>query len=303
MPHKNKLAFLFVFLIISVLVNPKTSNLETTANAQNETNPQIHEAAFNSGAALSNVLPSSIPDKISISSRPYKNASQTNEGVLIEEGSLDQFVYLPIIYDNYVYVFDDFSNPNSGFPNIDTSFNTYQYVNGEYQILNKTSNVLGAVAQGYKLDEFEYEISMRRVGSAKGSYGIVYWLDDTWSNYAILMITPDTKELSVYSYQESTGYTLRSYTNCDQINTGNGTNQVRMRQFWEVVEGVGFVRAARATVNEYCLISLDFGNSPSPDNLYRVGFFATSIDANHQVHFDNYLFKNYCVPYPTCIQN
>ncbi len=76
------------------------------------------------------------------------------------------------------------AHPNSGFPIFDTSTNTYQYINGEYQILNKTASYLGAVSVGHKLEEFEFEVNMRRIGNARGFYGIVFWLDDACTSAA-----------------------------------------------------------------------------------------------------------------------
>jgi len=290
-----------IFLFILALFVAHSSNPQSIVNAQNERNLQIHDVPFN--LSSTQVIESPDVQIIHIPDPRYLEEYVLNdaqEQVLGVEGDLDKFVYLPIIDNNFVYIFDDFSDPNSGFPFIDTSTNTYQYINGEYQILNKTNSYLGVVALGYKLDEFEYEVSMRRVGSARGYYGIVFWLNDNWSEYYLLMISPDTSEYYFFNYQDSTGFTQRQYATCGDINPGNGINQIRMRQYWALdIADPGLYRELEFNINN-CPIQLSFSPIPSLDNLYRVGFFAAPIDANHQVHFDDYLFKNYCVLYPSC---
>ncbi len=285
-------------LIILALFVVHVSGQEKMTQGENEGSFQVHEEAFE----VTPVSMSNESDTITIQipvpthSLPI-TARDDQEQVLVVDGQLDNFLYLPAISNNVYYVFDDFSNPTSGFPVVDTSTNIYQYINGEYQILNKTNGYLGAVTVGHKLEEFEFEVSMRRVGGARGFYGIVFWLDNTWSEYYLLMLSPDNGEYYYYQYKSSSGFTLLSYTlNYQYINLGSAVNRVGMKQYWASDMGVGIFLEASFTINGY---SANFNTVP-PQGAYRVGFFAAPIDANHEVRFDKYLFKNYCVLYPGC---
>ncbi|GJM39969.1 MAG: hypothetical protein DHS20C20_02510 [Ardenticatenaceae bacterium] len=271
---------------------------EKAVIAQNEANPHVLDVAFDAESVPTNSEPETIIINIPIPPPVYKAiVDQEKDDVLIDEGTLDNFVYLPIVVNNYIHIDDDFSDPNSGFPIVDTSTNTYQYINGEYQILNKTNSYLGAIALPYELEEFEYGISMRRVGGAMGFYGIIFWLDDTWSEYYLLLLSPDDGEHYYYQYKSDTGYILLSSTgNYQYINPGNGVNRIGMKQYWASNFGVGLFLNKEITINGYSA-SFSWG---VPAGAYRVGFFAAPIDANHQVHFDYYLFKNYCILSPGC---
>lgn len=298
MSPKNKHFIVLVFLIVLALFVAHSSSLEKPVSAQNVANVQFQDIAFNAESVLIDKEFDVTTIQIPIPWRAYQDITiDDQDEVLVEEGTLDEFIYLPIIDNNFVYVFDDFSDPNSGFPIADTSTNTYQYTNGEYQILNKTDSYLGAVSVGHKLEEFEFEVSMRRVGSARGFYGIVFWLDETWNAYYLLMISPDTGEYYYYRYQSSSGFTLLAYSgNYQYINLGNAVNRIGMKQYWAPDFGVGILLEAQFTINGY---TASFSQA-TLEGVRRVGFFAAPIDANHQVHFDDYLFKNYCILYPGC---
>ncbi len=282
-----------VYMLLAYGLHPKRP-----ASAQSTTNLQYHDISFN--PELARIAKPPENQQIYIPN-PNAFANGNDASIVLEqteiEGAVgDEILYLPLINNNYFYIFDDFSNVNSGFPNIDTSTNTYQYLNGEYQILNKTSSHLGAVTAGHKLEEFEYEISMRRVGSARGFYGIVYWLDDTWNEYNLFMISPDTGKYYHYNYKSSSGFTLLLYSNHSSINLGNGVNRIRMRQHWVPEIGIGLFLEANFFINGY---QMSFPVA-TLTGVNRIGFFAAPIDANHQVLFDDYLFKNYCTHSPGC---
>lgn len=296
---KKKHVVVFIFLFILALFIAHSSTPQSTANAQNENNPQIHDVPFNLSSAQliesPDVQTIRIPDPSRLEEYVLHESSEQS---MIVDGTLDKFIFLPMINNNYVNFFDDFSNPNSGFPILDTSTNTYQYINGEYQILNKTSSYLGAVSLGYKLEEFKFEVSMRRVGSAKGFYGLVYWLDDTWSNYYLFMISPDTAEIFQLKYTTSAGFTLVSVTSPNSsVNLGNAINRVGIRQYREWDGSYPEGLTTRFVINGSTEGSPSY---PIPEGAFRVGFFAAPIDANHQVHFDDFMFENYCFGAPGC---
>ncbi len=176
---------------------------------------QFHDVPFDPALARIAIPPENQQTYLPNPNNPANGSHIAPEQVEEVTAAGDVILFLPVINNNFFNVFDDFSDPNSGFPNIETSVNTYQYLNGEYQILNKTNSYFGAVTAGHKQEEFEYEISMRRVGSARGFYGIVYWLDDTWDEYNLLMISPDTGEYFHYSYKSNSGFTLLLSSTCN----------------------------------------------------------------------------------------
>jgi hypothetical protein len=293
----NKPAFLIFLLFIVTLGVLHTSNPDKTVNAQAKTNFLIHDVLFDAETILS-ANPETAPNIQLLSPEAVYEyiPIEIAENVLELEGALNERIYLPFIDNNYVNFFDDFSNPNSGFPIIDTSTNNYQYVNGEYQILNKTNSYLGAVTIGNKLDEFHFEVSMRRIGNARGLYGIVFWLDETWSDYYLFLVSPDDGELYFYHYKTGSGFSLQTSTqNYQYVKLGNTTNRIGMKQFLQHT-GIGFKLTTEFLVNGFTF----YANLGIGKPFYRVGLVAAPIDANHQVLFDDYLFENYCEYYPGC---
>lgn len=289
----HRLITFIILLLFLPLIVFHTSKPKETVTAQTETNFQISEIYFDADSILSSNIKVAPTPQFPVSELVVEYIpNEIAENVLELDGE-SKYVYLPFIYNNFLYFFDDFSNTNNGFPIIDTTTNNYQYVNGEYQILNKTSDYLGAVSIGHKLDEFQFEVSMRRVGSARGLYGLIFWLDETWSEYYLFLVSPDDGEYYFYQYNASSGFSILTFSqNYQFLNLGNSVNRLGMKQFRQ--SGVGLI--TEFTTNGFTI----YPNVGTPKEFYRVGLVAAPIDANHQVLFDDYLFKNYCILYPGC---
>ena len=204
--------------------------------------------------------------------------------------TLDHTVFLPTIMHNYVDYYDDFSNPSSGWPIVNTPANIYRYINNEYQILNLTDNYVAATTVGNRLVDFEMSVEMRRNGSAKGAYGLVFGLDDTWSEYFMFLIWPDSQEWSIYQYQSGQGFTWQGNGTDYCIRQGNQSNHLRFEHyrvfgwFGTLTERLIYINGCQRGVSSVAFTYTE---------ARRVGMIAVPTDAGHDVRFDNYHFKNH----------
>ena len=107
--------------------------------------------------------------------------------------------YLPLIYRNYCSgpLIDDFSTPASGWPIAETTYWSYGYIGGEYRFYAKQS-AFGAVSRGDKTGRFIVEVDARQVSAVNGSFGLVFQVNDDWSDLYTFEIYPATQEWAIF---------------------------------------------------------------------------------------------------------
>jgi len=70
--------------------------------------------------------------------------------------------------------YDDFGNPASGWPNVDTGSTLFQYLNGEYRLLLKNPSWFAAANPGRIFTNYLVQASVRNVTALNGSYGLMF---------------------------------------------------------------------------------------------------------------------------------
>ncbi len=192
--------------------------------------------------------------------------------------------YLPLTYRNYCSgpVIDDFGNPSSGWPVAETASWSYGYTGGEYRFYAKRS-AFGAVSRGDQTGRFIVEVGARQVSAVNGSFGIVFQINDDWSQLFTFEIYPATQQWALFEFSGNQWH-LRAYGDSSVIQLGQGTNRLRVAWLQQTVSFDDY----GLYVNGQQVFYLSYISAPTP--VRRVGLTATSDAAGFDVRFDNYKF-------------
>ncbi len=188
-------------------------------------------------------------------------------------------IYLPLITKGEscaAYYIDNFSNPNSGWPISDDSNRRYAYTNGEYQILVKNAYHGWYVTPGAKATDFTASVSARRMSGTLGAYGILFGINEDWSQLYEVLI--DANSYSIWLYdQYNYGWTaLKNWTSSSYIATGTSRNRLKVVRNGSSIS---------VYVNNHLLTTLVNG---SFTGLRRIGFAAESDDVGADIRFDDF---------------
>jgi hypothetical protein len=123
------------------------------------------------------------------------------------------------------YYIDNFSDPNSGWPIVEDSDVKLAYAGGEYQILVKKASSGMSVTPGAKAIDFTASVSARRISGSGGYYGILFGLNEDWSQYYEFDIGANS--YSIWKYNNG-WTTLKGWTSSGYIATGTGTNRLKV---------------------------------------------------------------------------
>lgn len=202
--------------------------------------------------------------------------------------SVSHFIYLPVVSRNFrlvpiTVVFDDFSDPGSGWPEVDETDYSTAYVGGEYRIFVKSPNQGGgAMHPHFRCVDCVLEVDARYAADAYGAYGLSFGITEDDESFYLFVIREDLPgEPPYYEIWKVIGgvepdgplYTAAS----PHINPGQSTNHLRV-----VREGEDI----RVYINGEHVITV-----PDDDiiGLFGVGLLAGSGEISGvDVRFDNF---------------
>lgn len=186
---------------------------------------------------------------------------------------------LPIVRKACLPIFsDDFSNPNSGWPNQDLSNVLFEYNNGEYRILVRPAWYAAGARPGLQASDYILSTDVRNQTGATGSYGLVFGLAQDWSTFYSLEVYPE----GYYGIYRNTpgSVTPLSEGYSPYINQGTSTNNIK-------VERNG------ASINAYANDNLLA--SVSDSTYMGMRYFGLAVftydQPNADIRFDNFLVR------------
>ena len=139
-------------------------------------------------------------------------------------------IYLPIVMRNWslcpAYYTDDFSDPGSGWPVYDDSDVRFAYTDGQYQIWLKKPSLGWPVTPGAKAADFTVAVSARRTSGDYGVYGIIFGLNEDWSE--LYQIDIAANYYSIWRYDKGSWTVLRDWTSSGHIATGTSWNRLKV---------------------------------------------------------------------------
>jgi len=201
--------------------------------------------------------------------------------------------YLPLAMKSDVIYFDDFSNPNSGWVSGENADLKYGYLNGEYQILLKTTGATLLVTPDLVLPgDYRIEVDARQASSNQGSYGLMFGIQLSGSSYEghQFMIFPASQQyLLEKRNMDGSWQILIDQTYSPAIQPGMGANHLR-------VDRIG--TAIHLYANGVLLTTFTDGSFTSSGR--DAGVRAYSYDsAPVDVRFDNFLVRRVEAASPT----
>ena len=137
--------------------------------------------------------------------------------------------YLPIMKKPCpILYYDSFSNPDSGWPIVNTGETLFEYNNGEYRILEYVKQQFGGARPGFKAQDYKVSVDLRNVTGVAGSYGIMFGIAQDWSGWYTLEIYPDGW-YGIYRYDVYGGSILaEAYS--PSIKQGTASNKISVER-------------------------------------------------------------------------
>lgn len=195
-------------------------------------------------------------------------------------------IYLPCITRNHCgqSIFDDFSDPGSGWPVKESENVLYEYNNGEYRILLKKADMWAAASPDFQAKNFTVKVDVRKNGSIYGTYGIIFGLAEDWSHFYTFEIDPEGY-FGIWRYSELNGWELLTVGFSPHLNQNTGLNKLKVTRAGSLIE---------VYANNHLLTSLTDNAFTS---LGYIGLIASTFNqSNLDVRFDNFsVTPNECV--------
>jgi hypothetical protein len=139
-------------------------------------------------------------------------------------------VYLPSVFQSYVAPFiDNFSNPASGWPIMQTSIGTWGYVNGQYRMQLLTAGYVLYAGNNLFAGDFQAETSAYSDTPYGAQYGIYFGSLDGVGRY-VFAVFPYTGIFSLYRRDDvqSTWIPIISGTYSSAIALGTLSNNLKV---------------------------------------------------------------------------
>jgi hypothetical protein len=144
-------------------------------------------------------------------------------------------LFLPVAAGNFngpYRYFDDFSDPDSGWPSGDYEYVKLGYLNGEYQLILKTAPWGLLVTPNLTLPEdYQVEVDGRLVSDNPGSYGMMFGLnlgEDSYEGYQFLVYAPAQIYLLEKRNMDGNWNTMIDWTFNEAIKPEKDSNMLRV---------------------------------------------------------------------------
>jgi hypothetical protein len=193
---------------------------------------------------------------------------------------------MPLLFRDYCAqsFIDTFDSPDTGWPVSTSGAITYQYLNGEYNIFHHGSNTWGAVTRGDSwYPGVQLAASKGRLASGGGYWGLVFGLNEDWSEFYTFEIAPQTQSWAVFHYTASSGWSVIQSGQSPQIHP-TSMNELAIR------DEVTYISFEINDSTVYLMWGFPSG---------RVGLSSGSFAANTDVRYDDYVFTLPHCPQPT----
>lgn len=179
--------------------------------------------------------------------------------------------------------FDDFSDPLSGWPEIDDDAALIEYTGSEYRILTRLEAILYAVGSPVcDWELYSAETLIHWSGDQSGNaYGVVFGIANDFSEYYLAVISSDTQQAQMIHIYPG-GYSASDFFFQPAINPGSGNNLVKV----SLTNPFGYI-GATVTVNG-SPIFLDWVteiSGPTGSGVFSASY---ADDSSSDARFDNY---------------
>jgi uncharacterized repeat protein (TIGR01451 family) len=179
---------------------------------------------------------------------------------------------------------DDFSDPASGWPIIDTAGYAMGYLNGEYRMAVNDAGYLAWSTRDIGATSYRIEVDARSAGPVNGSYGVVFSRDS--GGFYAFEVSGGNFLLGRWDAGSSSWVTLIDWSSSSSIHTGTQSNRLRV-----VRNSPGISLYVNDVMIGYATDSVHDGT--------RVGMLAEAYQPNYDARFDNFVvYPNSCINTP-----
>ncbi|MDX1435767.1 MAG: VCBS repeat-containing protein [Anaerolineales bacterium] len=178
-------------------------------------------------------------------------------------------------------IFDDFSDPDSGWPNIVSVYANFIYLDGEYEITNHQSYVAAFSTAGHRMHDLDVSADGRRHGAAAGGYGIAFGFTESVPvlEYYAFILWPDVQEWNLIHFEFENGFETLFWGAASNISPGQASNRMRVTRLGdEITLWVNGVPVFATLLPTYTGTRL-------------IGFLQTPLEVGHDARYDNYDLK------------
>jgi hypothetical protein len=197
-----------------------------------------------------------------------------------EDGSAaEHTAYLPII-SQPLRLFDDFSDPNSGWLAADDGQVKWSYQNGEYEILIRVPKWwAGARAPITGLVDYAAEVEMRRLSGSESDYGLIFDFQD-WNNFYYFIVDPGDQWYGVAKIVNGVTQVIVPLTDSSLINPNNSVNKLKVERVGNQIDIFANGHHLNTAIDAGFGGGLEVGLYMESDN-----------DAPASVHYDNFVAR------------
>ena len=168
--------------------------------------------------------------------------------------------------------FDDFGNPDSGWPRSENPQWLVNYLTNEYRLMMKVAGVI-AISPGFYCADCAIETDLRNPAGSPGYYGVVHGNTDYSRYYALFINESGYYWLAKYS---SGWHSLTGWIQSPFIFPGSATNHLRLEHQGSQI---------KAYINNNYVHTV---TDSELAGLLRVGVIVGTSDPNCDVRFDNF---------------
>lgn len=203
------------------------------------------------------------------------NAIYAGAAYIFKRHQIVSRAFVPLATNCEILYADDFSNPNSGWPKVDTGSTLFEYKAGEYRILFDNKFSLAGAHPGVSFTEYLVSVSVRNLQNLPGTYGLLFGLAPEWEYFYTLEID-NAKHWELWHWWGT--WELRASGTSDALKPGTASNTIAVERY--------FPGYFKFYANGELLTSLQDTDAPGMRNL---GVWATSgSEENLDIRFDNY---------------
>lgn len=200
-------------------------------------------------------------------------------------GAIVHQTFLPCAVQNFCQGpwVDNFSDPSSGWPTLQTDAYSGGYYNGTYRLLHETGGFWTAFLRGDVWDDSDLLKVEGRVETGDAVWGVVFGLNDDWSNFRTFEIIPATQQWFLLHFQAETGWGVVDSGTSSYINA-SGINTIELAKTSTL-----YPDSIKFRINGHWL----FNHAVKAG---RVGLTGGAFENNTEIRYDNYVFGDrYCV--------
>lgn len=172
---------------------------------------------------------------------------------------------------------DDFSNPASGWPTLDSGIYSADYYNGVYRLLHRESGYWTAFSRGDVWDQGDLLQIEGEVVSGNAVWGVIFGLNYDWGDFYTFEIIPVTEQYFLLHYSSDSGWSFIDSGSSGAIRT-YGTNTITLAQ----------THPSYPDNISFAINGTNLFQRSVPAG--RVGLTGGSFAENTEIHYDNYIF-------------